>query len=177
MEYEIDFNDHLEYDESLPGLLRRKIGLRKGSPAGGMRKDGYWRVSVCNNRYLSHRVIWEMLKYKLKPEDQIDHIDGNPTNNNINNLRVVTDSINKQNMQKFKSNSSGKTGVSLLKDSYGNWGYYATWHDTDKKSRLKRFSIKQHGLLPAFAKASKYRDDMIAELIAHGSHYTERHGL
>ena len=42
---------------------------------------------------------------------QIDHIDGNPVNNRIENLRLVTRSQNQHNQKIPKNNTSGVKGV------------------------------------------------------------------
>ena len=41
-----------------------------------------------------HRVIYAKFGGKLKNDLMINHIDGNPANNNINNLELVTNSVN-----------------------------------------------------------------------------------
>jgi hypothetical protein len=49
------------------------------------------------------------------PEDEVDHIDGNGTNNIWNNLRAVTRADNAKNMRKSSANTSGVTGVVWIK--------------------------------------------------------------
>lgn len=50
---------------------------------------GYLRVSLNNKRFIIHRIIWKMLT-GTEPPEMIDHIDGDRTNNHINNLRLAT---------------------------------------------------------------------------------------
>lgn len=52
-------------------------------------------------RYPAHRVIWK-LAYGKDPENVIDHIDGNPANNSLENLRDVPVFMNAQNRIRTK---------------------------------------------------------------------------
>jgi len=63
----------------------------------------------------AHRLAW-YLYYGELPKNQIDHIDGDPSNNRINNLRDVTPRQNMFNIKKAK-------------------GY--SWHKRDKKYAAK----------------------------------------
>ena len=60
------------------------------------------------NRYL-HRIIAERMG--LDCSDKIDHIDGNPSNNQRDNLRSATRSQNGANSKKRSDNTSGYRGV------------------------------------------------------------------
>lgn len=71
---------------------------------------GYSFVYIMGKKMMAHRVIWAMVRGKW-PSGVIDHIDRNPRNNRISNLRDVTQSENLQNQSKRKS-ESGETGVS-----------------------------------------------------------------
>lgn len=62
----------------------------------------------------AHQIVW-VLNYGKMPDCQIDHIDGNPKNNSVENLRDVPNKINQRNRKKAKNNSSGVTGVSWNK--------------------------------------------------------------
>lgn len=44
--------------------------------------------------YYIHRLIWETLVGEIPPLLTIDHIDGNPANNRLDNLQLVTQSEN-----------------------------------------------------------------------------------
>ena len=71
------------------------------------------------------------------PEDKvIDHIDGNPRNNILDNLRICTRQQNTFNQKLSKANSSGFTGVSVLK----NGKYMATIGFNQNKIYLGRYS-------------------------------------
>ena len=59
-----------------------------GKKAGRCRKDGYCEVVINGNLHLIHRVIWALFHDKW-PDNVIDHIDRNPSNNCIDNLRDV----------------------------------------------------------------------------------------
>ena len=97
---------------------------KAGDIATSRKIDGYLVVQFYNDsrkdRYLAHRVAW-LLYYGVDPGDmQIDHIDGNPANNRILNLRLVDHGGNMRNKCKQKNNTSGVMGVSWDKEN-GKW--------------------------------------------------------
>lgn len=64
------------------------------NPEGNSRKDGYIRLGVGKKkRVLLHRHIMEQhLGRRLHRSEVVHHVDGNNTNNDITNLRVITQS-------------------------------------------------------------------------------------
>ncbi|MTH33035.1 hypothetical protein GL279_00285 [Paracoccus limosus] len=75
-------------------------------------KSGHQTGAVFAKNFLKHRVIWAM--HYGWPEDLIDHIDGDPGNNRIENLRPANQGQNKANAGKrwFRNPSSRYIGVS-----------------------------------------------------------------
>ena len=85
--------------------------LQVGAVAGSEKTDGYRMISIKGKKYFAHRLAW-LYEYGRFPKGQIDHIDGNKSNNKISNLRDVCQSINQQNRRKARSNSlCGLLGV------------------------------------------------------------------
>lgn len=70
--------------------------------AGTKRDDGYYSVAINNKRYLVHRVVWVLFHYKIDRTLVIDHIDRNPSNNFIDNLRLVTQGENNKNKGSYR---------------------------------------------------------------------------
>lgn len=66
------------------------LGKRAGTPDA----NGYRIVMINNKRYLEHRLVWILLNGDLTNHDIIDHIDRDPSNNKIENLRIVDNSGN-----------------------------------------------------------------------------------
>jgi len=94
-------------------FTRIKVTGRKtkiGDVAGVTRKDGYKLIGIDKVQYLSHRLAW-LYMYGEFPTDAIDHIDQNPSNNKIDNLRDVTSTKNQRNRKLCKNNTSGVHGV------------------------------------------------------------------
>ena len=89
---------------------RNLIGKEVGSGTG----NGYLSVMVDGRNYRIHRLIY-MMHYGYMPE-VVDHIDGNKTNNKIENLREATPSENNCNTKIRIDNSSGYKNVSWSKD-------------------------------------------------------------
>ena len=88
-----------------------KRGLRAGTVAGCVDTSSGYRVIRINGvMYRAHRLIW-LWHYGKFPANQIDHIDGNKLNNDIKNLRDVTNQENHKNQPKRSDNKSGCTGV------------------------------------------------------------------
>jgi len=63
---------------------------------------------------MAHRIAW-LVHYGEYPSCHIDHIDGNPGNNSISNLRLAPGNINQRNRSLFKTNKSGCHGVNYHK--------------------------------------------------------------
>lgn len=57
------------------------------------------------------RVIWEGMVCPIPPGHEVDHIDGNPLNNRLDNLRVVTKEENMRNRSMHSNVKSGIMGV------------------------------------------------------------------
>jgi hypothetical protein len=124
------------------------------------------RLAGCQHRFcvlvklvgygslLAHRVIWKMV-YGDEPEE-IDHIDRDPCNNRLSNLRRAT---RRQNMWNVRGNGrSGYKGVSLHRPT-GRWrarikvngkeiciGYF-----TDPKAAHRAYSRAANEHFGAFA--------------------------
>lgn len=98
------------------GELRRKVSpnrnIKIGDLAGHVRSDGYRAIMVHSELYLAHRLIF-LYHHGYLPEF-LDHIDGNPLNNDISNLREVTLQENQMNRKKNKS-MNGKPTSSKFK--------------------------------------------------------------
>lgn len=80
-------------------------------------KRGYKRVSINGKRYLLHKlaILYTTGKY---PEGEVDHIDGDTSNNSIANLRDVGKLENRKNLKLYKNNKSGHVGVGLKDGKY-----------------------------------------------------------
>ena len=90
----------------------------KGKKAGTVRLNGYRQICVFGKIYKEHRLVW-LLVYGVFPNSHIDHINGNPLDNRIENLRDVSPVVNQQNMKSAKSNSTtGLIGVKPRGDKY-----------------------------------------------------------
>jgi hypothetical protein len=72
--------------------------------------SGYRIGLISYQNFKAHRVIWA-LHYGEWPTGHIDHINGNPSDNRIANLRVVTTQENGRNSKRSVRNKSGITGV------------------------------------------------------------------
>ena len=105
--------EYLEYDEtSITGLRWIKKPNRNipiGKEAGRIGSKGYYQTSCCGKRFENHRIIY-FLVHGEWPKC-VDHIDGNPTNNLIENLRSATLSQNQFNRKINKNSKSGVKGV------------------------------------------------------------------
>lgn len=94
------------------------IGYRVQS-VGSIAKNGYVIICLDGGRHRAHRLAW-LHTHGEWPKDQIDHIDGNRSNNAIANLRDVTNAINGQNIRTANHDSiSGLLGV--CKAPRGRW--------------------------------------------------------
>ena len=102
----------LEYVDGCLFWKNDQGNVKAGSRAGGVGLDshGYRRVGIKSKIYLEHRLIYVMHHGEYPKE--IDHIDGNKTNNKIENLRSVTRSQNRKNTGLRADNTSGVKNVS-----------------------------------------------------------------
>ena len=87
------------------------IWISSGKRAGWDDGAGYRKIKINGRCYRSHRLAW-LYVYGEWPELDIDHIDGDRSNNRISNLRCATRSENGQNRKINKNSTSGMTGVS-----------------------------------------------------------------
>jgi len=84
--------------------------------AGVVSNNGYLIVGLKQKWYKVHRIIWLYI-YGYFPENCIDHINRNKTDNRIENLREVSNQCNVRNSKIAKNNKSTIKGVSWHKET------------------------------------------------------------
>lgn len=84
------------------GLFVWVSGGKKGKVAGTVTPHGKY-ISICINElhYMAHRLAW-LITHGKWPDVELDHIDRNPANNAIKNLREATISENKANSSPWR---------------------------------------------------------------------------
>ncbi len=179
----VAWKDIVYYDETSPSCLRwnedycwtgRYFRVKKGEIAGTC-SNNRWVVVYQNTKYLVHRVVWILFNKVIDNSKVVDHIDRDSSNNKITNLRVVSEAENLRNPSKFRTNTSGVTGVIKLKDRRGNLiGWMATWWENGK-GHQRRFRFSTHGD-EAFNLAVQFRKDSITRLNLLGYNYSANHG-
>lgn len=97
----------------------RNNRISAGKIAGWMDDQGYLyvqlRINGKDKTFSIHRLVWFVATGVDPGAKQIDHIDGNRSNNQIKNLRLANHIENAQNAKKRRDNSSGYKGVSWCK--------------------------------------------------------------
>jgi hypothetical protein len=132
--------EHFKRDWIFKHWNKRYSGQRASSRSGK-----YAVVSINKIRYQEHSIVF-LMHHGYLPKI-IDHIDNNPQNNCIENLREASYSENLQNAKKPKSNTSGAKNVFWSKQ---------------KQKWYVRFYLNKKGKHFGF-----YDDFELAELVAY----------
>jgi hypothetical protein len=127
-----------------------------GSIAGSLDSQGYLQIGIDQRRLKAHRLAW-LLVNSVDPGDlRIDHINGNPSDNRISNLRLATQSQNLCNRGKQRNNTSGYKGVSWEKASQ-KW--QAHIKRNGRQVNLGRFDTPDEAHAAYVAAAEKLHED------------------
>lgn len=111
-------------DFSLKSIYSRHLSS-VGKRVGSVNSDGYVKLHMDGGVFSAHRVAWlivngEWVEY---PEFEIDHENGDPSDNRISNLRKCTKSENQRNAGRRRNNTSSVHGVNWKAKSNngGRW--------------------------------------------------------
>lgn len=113
---------------------------------------GYSRIRVDGRVLMLHRVLWKMHTGR-DPKDEIDHIDGDITNNRVENLREATRA---QNVSNVAPRLKGARFKGIYKEKSGSWGarighlgklhYLGTYaDDIDAAKAYDEAAVRFHG--------------------------------
>lgn len=161
------FKESFSYDKET-GLIRWLISpsasVKIGDIAGNITNNGrgksYVKIDFNGKHYYAHRLAWLLINGTW-PENEIDHIDGDGTNNKWINLRAASRIDNMRNRRIPSHNKSGVIGVHWNKE-INKWvaqithnkkqftiGYFSSIDDAAlarKNAEIKLGYHKNHGI-------------------------------
>lgn len=90
---------YFTYDPSSPSALRWKVPLcrahKPGAVAGSLYDSGYYIVRINKKNFRVHQLVLILNEiFPEKDQSEVDHIDRNPANNTVSNLRWTNRSGN-----------------------------------------------------------------------------------
>lgn len=100
----------------IKSFSKRKELIRK--PTKNKKRNGYLEISLFKNnkekRFKVHRLVAEAFIPNPENKEEVNHIDGNKSNNNKNNLEWVTDKENKEHAWKNGLMNSNHKKVKII---------------------------------------------------------------
>jgi hypothetical protein len=116
-----------------------KRGKHKAGGIAGGPSNGYIDICIDRKRFKAHRLAWFYVHGEW-PAGLIDHINNDPSDNRIENLRIADRAENGWNARRKRNNKSGVTGVYYAKRE-GLW--VAEIFARGKKHSLGHFKTKE----------------------------------
>jgi hypothetical protein len=145
----------LDYDP-LTGDFRWLVASNShvhiGKIAGSINGSGYILIGVDGTKYRAHRLAFLYTMGKF-PKSEVDHADGDTTNNRWANLREASRSLNAANTRRPRTNGSGFKGVH--------------WHSRNKKWRAQVKLNGRHICLGDFACPKEAHTAYMAAAVKH----------
>lgn len=83
-----------------------------GKSAGSRHPRGYVSIHFLGSIFRAHRIAW-LMHYGQWPSLDIDHANGNPSDNRIANLREALHVENMQNKRVYQNNTTGHPGIAF----------------------------------------------------------------
>jgi len=131
-----------DYDKK-SGLLFAKIkvgSIKAGRIVGNQRGDGALSVSIKGKTILVHRIAW-LLHYKEWPQGFVRHINGDKTDNRIENLKCVMPYTDTRGVKEI-------AGISFVKKTE-RWK--AIIHHNGRQHYLGEYVEKENAVLARLA--------------------------
>lgn len=135
----------------------------KGDRIGYADKLGYWKISIHGKWIMSHRLAWALMNSNVWPAGEIDHINGNPGDNRIANLRVANRSQNVANAKFSSKNTTGFRGVCIVRRKSIPDGYQATVRKNGRARYLGIFDTPEEAHAAYLKAAREVHGEFFAE--------------
>lgn len=126
---------------------KTRVGLNAGFPD----KLGYRRIGIDGTYHGYHRCVWVYHNGVIPERGEIDHVDHDPTNNRIENLRLTNKDGNLHNKRLSKNNTAGRVGIYAER---GRWR--AMIGDKGKLIHLGTFVSKRDAIAAREAAEMQY---------------------
>lgn len=140
--------------------MRTTNGRMAGKTAGSATTKGYIQVEIEGVAFKAHRVVFAMA-YGKWPDEDIDHINGDPTDNRPINLREATGQENMANKGVYARNISGEPNISHRPQTY----LKKRWH-----VQIVASGVKHQAYFETQEAARSWRDAKRIELGFHPNH-------
>lgn len=102
------------------------------------------QVMIYKKQYCLHRILWIMAYGDIDTDVYLDHINRNPKDNSLSNLRIATPSQNAVNAIYDKGKNGHGVGLINIVVRNVNYCYYQAHVTCNGKQYTRKFNIKKY---------------------------------